>query len=79
MRGLEMKGTEESGCREGGKTRLLGYNPLDQGGLIPPPISGIPNLPKTPHHMEGAADRLALPEKKKTGFPWLSFSSVSSS
>lgn len=64
MRGLEMKGTEESGRREGGKTRLLGYNPLEQGGLIPPPISGIPNPPKTPHQVEGAAGHLALPEKK---------------
>lgn len=48
MRGLEMKGTEESGCREGGKTRLLGYNPLEQGGLIPPQSLASP-ISQRPH------------------------------
>lgn len=73
MRSLETNGTEESGCQgEQGEweDRLLGHNPLDPGGLNPPPITGIPNLPRTPPQVEGAVDHLALLEKSTFhGFP----------
>lgn len=80
--GLGNEGDRGKWVQGGWQDKTPGVQPIRSRGLIPPPISGIPSLPKTPHQVEGAADHLALRGKKKSvfhGFPFLACPFPSSS